>query len=309
MSNTRTDAVNALAFLHDPGAVFEICIIRPKKPTSDFWTGRAKGKKATISGWFASPEVAAKLAMQVSEKIGADGIYTTLNPCKEAMLGRADHRLEAFIDRTADDHIASIKNLLVDIDPIRPAGISSTEAEHQAALDMVGVIQADLTKAGWPEPLVADSGNGAHRVFPLDLPNTPETVTLLKYVLVALTLRYQDELGRRGLEIDRTVFNPARLTKLYGTWVRKGDNTKDRPHRLAKIAFLPEKRQPVLLELLQKLAAAIPEQETKQSKPRDAGAGEGQFDVAAYLAHYGVKVVKDKPPQRRDPLLFGNLFI
>ena len=65
---------------------------------------------------------------------------------------------------------------------------------------------------------------------------------------------YADQLARLNLELDQAVFNPARLTKLYGTMARKGDNTPDRPHRLARIISLPEARQPVPVELLKRIA-------------------------------------------------------
>ena len=60
-----------------------------------------------------------------------------------------------------------------------------------------------------------------------------------------MSLRYQDHLVRLNLELDQVVFNPARLTKLYGTTTRKGDHTQDRPHRLARIISLPEARRHV----------------------------------------------------------------
>ena len=34
---------------------------------------------------------------------------------------------------------------------------------------------------------------------------------------------------------DATVYNPARVWKLYGTTAKKGDPTEDRPHRKAQI--------------------------------------------------------------------------
>jgi putative DNA primase/helicase len=283
-------AIETLKFLHPGGDTFEICAIAPKTPTSPLWVGRAYGKKPIIAGWFRDPAGAAKLAVQIE----AEGIYTTLNACQEALLARADHRLKASVDRTADHHIIGIKNLPIDIDPIRPSGISSTDQEHDAAVEMARFIKADLAKEGWPEPLFGDSGNGAHLNYPLDLPNDPESVRLVKTMLEALALRYQEHLARLNLEIDQAVFNPARLTKLYGTMVRKGDSTTDRPHRLAQIISLPETRQPVPLELLQKLAATV--QCQTQPKAKEAGRREeGRFDVETYLKHYGVEVVKVKP--------------
>jgi len=282
-------ALNTLKFLHLDGGVFELCLINPLASTSPNWAGRAFGKKAIVAGWFRDPEKAADLATRNE----AEGIYTTLNRCNEALLARADQRLKANVDRTGDDHIDRIQNLLIDIDVKRPAGTSSTDQEHQAALEMAQIIRADLEQRGWRDPLVGDSGNGGHLVYPLDLPNDEEVKNLLKGVLKALAQLHQDHLKRLNLEIDQGVFNPARLTKLYGTMVRKGDNTQDRPHRLARIISLPNTRQPVPLELLMKLAATINSSENPQ--PRNSELGESRLDVEAYLRHYGVEVLVVKP--------------
>lgn len=284
-------ALDTLKFLHPDGGVFEICIISPLAPTSPNWTGKAFGKKPIVAGWLRNQEKAANLATGNE----AEGIYTTLNPCKDALLGRADHRLKAGVNRTKDVEIEKLQNLLIDLDAIRPETISSTDLEHQAALEMVQIIRADLTKEGWPDPLTGDSGNGGHLIYPLDLPNNLESIALVKAVLEALAQKYADELKRRNLVIDQAVSNPARLTKLYGTMVHKGDSTSDRPHRPSKIISLPEARQPVPLDFLKKMVATIPAQETPQMKNSGDKAGEGRLDVEACLRHYGVEVVMVKP--------------
>lgn len=290
MSNQDLEtALDTLKFLHPDGEVFEICIIAPVVATSPNWAGKAFGKKSIVAGWFRDPEKASDLATRNE----AEGIYTTLNPCQDALLGRADHRLKVGVNRTKDAEIEKLQNLLIDLDPIRPEGISSTDVEHLAALEMAQIIRADLTKEGWQDPLAGDSGNGGHLIYPLDLPNHPESIALVKAVLEALAQRYADELKRRNLLIDQAVFNPARLTKLYGTMVHKGDSTTDRPHRLSKIISLPNARTPVPLELLKKLAATIHTQEKTQTKNTEPGGG--RLDVEAYLKHYRVEVMMIKP--------------
>ena len=290
MSDQNLDvALNTLKFLHPDGGVFELCIISPLSNVSNLWEGKPFGKKRLLGGWFRDPEKAANLAVQIE----AEGIYTTLNPCTDGLLARANQRLKANVDRTADSHIERIKNLLIDIDPVRPAGISSTDEEHEDALRIAQCVKAHLTTEGWPEPLVGDSGNGAHLIYPLDLPNNEETKNLLKSALKALALEHQEPLGRLNLEIDQVVFNPARLTKLYGTMVRKGENTQDRPHRLARIISLPNTRQTVPLDLLKKLAATIPSHEKPQAEKPEATSG--RFDVESYLTRYGVNLVQVKP--------------
>ena len=278
-----------LTFLHPDGAVFELCIIAPKDPKSRAWEGYAGGKKAIVAGWYRDHWKVAQLAPQIK----AAGVYITLNPCQEALLGRANERLKAQVDRTKDAEISHIKNLLIDLDPIRPAGVSSTDQEHEAALAMGEVIRADLEKEGWTEPLPGDSGNGGHLIYPVDLAPSEENIALLKAVLAGLARRYADQLVARGLDLDQAVFNPARLTKLYGTMARKGDDTQDRPHRLARIISLPEARIPVPVELLEKIAGEAEPKDTPKTPPH--GQMSGHFDLEAYLHHYNVEVLQVKP--------------
>ncbi len=278
-----------LAFLHPDDPAFELCIIGPKPAKSHLWEGYAAGQKAVVAGWFRNQEKAVGLATQVQ----GTGVHVTLNPCQEALLARANERLVAGVGRTKDSEVQHIRNLLFDIDPIRPEGTSSTDAEHEAALEMVQIIRADLENQGCPEPLVGDSGNGGHLVYPLDLPLGEGTEVLLKAVLTGLARRHADQLARLNLELDQAVGNPARLTKLYGTWARKGDNTPDRPHRLSRIISLPMARTSVPIELLKKIAGeAEPEDDPNTTSH---GQTSGHFDLAAYLDHYNVEVIRVKP--------------
>jgi hypothetical protein len=289
----KSTITSTLAFLHPNGEPFEVCILGPKTPKSTAWEGFAGGKKAIVAGWFRDHGKAAALAVQIQ----ATGIYITLNPCQGALLARAHERLVAQVDRTKDAEISHVKNLLIDLDPIRPTGISSTNSEHEGALEMGEIIRADLENQGWPAPLVGDSGNGGHLVYPLDLPPGEETTALLKAVLAGVARRYADQLAERGLELDQVVYNAARITKLYGTRARKGDSTPDRPHRLSRIISLPEARVAVSRELLEIISqGGIAQVSGDQEAPRDNGKGRATgFDLAAYLAYYNVAVVKVKP--------------
>ena len=60
--------------------------------------------------------------------------------------------------------------LLIDVDPERPSGISATDAEKAAAQKKAREIYRFLKERGWPEPVVADSGNGYHLLYRIDLP-------------------------------------------------------------------------------------------------------------------------------------------
>ncbi len=288
-TSPKDEILKGLSLLH-PTGVSEICGIGPRVAKSREWIGFAAGQKAIVSAWFSYPEKAAETAVRMDE-VGFQGIFLALNPCDPALLARANQRLKAGCNRTGDKEILFLKHLLIDIDPRRPSGISSSDDEHKAALNHAESIAQELTKTGWPQPLVASSGNGAHLIYRLsDLPNDSEHVGILKACLNALGERFSTE----RLEIDRTVFNPSRLTKLYGTMVRKGDHTKDRPHRQARILSCPTHLEAVPLELLHALSLNA-KTDSRQTKSQDAGgksnAG-GRLRVAEYLAHYD-RAVKD----------------
>ncbi len=262
--------------------------------------GTEQRSKQVEAGYFNDREKATKAAMKLTTRYNA--VYVTLNPVNPALLARAQNRTKLIDKRTGDADILHLNRLLIDIDPERPSGVSSSDAEHEAALLLANTIRSDLEAAGWSEPLVGDSGNGGHLVYPIDLENTPENVDLLKRVLKGLQRRYAEEDGRISvdgikLSVDQTVFNPGRISKVYGTWARKGDNTQERPHRIARILSipLPAAFKTVPRELLEAVAIVKESSSNNQKDGQQETKREGSFDVRAYLTHYGVDVLGEKP--------------
>src|ERR1700722_3159226 len=95
-------------------------------------------------------------------KYKASGIYYVLNRINPALLGRAYNRLKEYAEHTtADNNILQRRWLPVDLDPVRPAGISSSDEEHIVALQRARTIADDMV-GEWERPIIADSGNGAH---------------------------------------------------------------------------------------------------------------------------------------------------
>lgn len=287
---TITDEIHrALAYLHSSGSTFELCGIGPDVKKHRLWGDEfAGGKKAIVAGWFTDQGKAAEVATILDAEARPEGIYITLNPTTSSLLGRADHRLKPNVGRSQDVEVPHLCNLLVDSDPARPAGISATDAEKTQARELSRAVFTYLSGLGWPEPLAADSGNGDHLVYKLDLPNTPENVALIKRVLQALATSFDTEV----VKIDQSVFNPARLVKLWGTTARKGDDTPDRPHRRSAILHMPTDQQPVSRELLEALAAEVKDATPPTREPRERRYdGDGQrLDVEAYLRKYGITV-------------------
>lgn len=188
----------------------------------------------TISGYFDDARALIKALRGVSN---AQGVYITLNPVIDGLLARANNRLIGANDHplTRDHEITCLQWLPIDIDPVRPAGISSSDEEHAVASRLMDEVVAYLkTTLEWSSPVLADSGNGAHALFPIDLPITeaPKIASVLK----ELDARF----STAAVKIDTTVSNPARIWKLYGTMACKGDSIPSRPHRMSRILEIPD---------------------------------------------------------------------
>jgi len=185
--------------------------------------------------WFGYFDDAEALADAVARFKTAKGIYIVLNPVNPDLLARACNRIKKAGkgDATQDGDIISRRWLPIDVDVVRPAGISSTDAEHLAAVTRLSEVHQYLRGLGWPDPIVADSGNGAHLLYRIDLPR--DDGGLVQRTLHALAARFDDA----AVKVDTSVHNPARIWKLYGTLACKGDDVPDRPWRMSRIVKAP----------------------------------------------------------------------
>ena len=253
----------ALRTIVEPSAVFEVRALRVKPKY---------GRPAIYSGFYDSDHIP-EAARDVAGLGGTPaGVYVTINPCKPEVMARRANRMDRADngETTSDHETLKRTTLLIDCDPERLAGISATDAEHAMALEMAGRIKSDLAAAGWPDPLHVDSGNGGQLWYRVDLP--ADDAGLIQRILAELGNRYDTEY----VHVDQTVHNPSRIGRLPGTVNRKGDNVPDRPHRMARVLFAPEKWDPVPPELLEAFAGPA----TNSKTPGTSGAATGHTGAA-----------------------------
>lgn len=202
--------------------------------TGDVAELRAFGGGRTASGYFNDFEALARQAARLDD--GGSQVYVTLNPVLPALLSRHSNRVEQRPKATTkDNEIVRRRWVPVDLDPVRPSGISASDKEKQAAFERAGEIKGFLSGRGWPEPIEADSGNGTHLLYRVDLPNDPESLKLVSDTLTVLDSLFSDNV----VNVDRSVANAARIWKLYGTMARKGDDSEERPHRRSRLLVVP----------------------------------------------------------------------
>ncbi len=244
------------------------------------------GKTGVVRGYFDDLDTAVRAVSEYDGRV--PGIYVTLNPIRRELLARAANRFELYAKSSAtDDDVLSRVWLPIDVDPIRASGISASEEEHRAAIAKAHDIKRWLSSQGWPEPIIADSGNGAHLLYRIDLPNDATSLQLCKSALEAVAFEFDDDEST----IDQTVSNAARIWKLYGTMACKGDSLQDRPHRRAKILSVPSTLESVSAELLGRIV--LPEELTRTgTSPVKIGVS---LDVSGWLASHSIDVLRRAP--------------
>ena len=154
--------------------------------------------------------------------------YITLNPITlPCSIPLNPQTLAPSKNTAGDTDIERRVRLLLDFDPPRPGNTNSTDAEKQSAREQAEAAREYLKSRGWSDPLVADSGNGWHLNYGIDLPNDDAVKELIFSVLARLRHLFP--------MVDAGNGNASRLCKLYGSWARKGPHCEDRPWRRSAI--------------------------------------------------------------------------
>lgn len=278
-----------LEFLFDPGDVFEVTALNCKERKHELWNNEWS-QGTTITGYFDDLSIAVAVIQRLDLEVKPESINISLNPVKPELLGRANNRLKANINRTSDKEVIIRKNVLIDIDSVRSSGVSATDSQILEAEKVTDQVIKRVEEINLPEPLKAFSGNGFHLLFKLD----PEIKSEKNYVK-AFTSAIAEQFTHEHVEIDTTVTNSSRLVKAYGTHARKGDQTPTQPHRLAKVLLAPDTPEPISISFLNQLSEAYkPEAKEEREMVNSAVGNEPRFDLPAYLSHYKVTVLETK---------------
>jgi hypothetical protein len=224
----RTELVKALPILIADGSFHEVRAL---------WHGREHmgARSIVIQGgqWDTAIGAIEELAM------GTIGVYFTLNPVRGEL---ATARTKTGYQKSATDKdILERRWLLLDFDRKKQAHADdmATNEEKAAAMKLTAEVHDWLCGQGWPPAVMTDSGNGGHLLYRIDLPNDDLSKVLIAEALKALAKKFETA----HADIDTKVFNASRISKLPGTWVRKGISTDERPHRIAKIVCWPDADQ------------------------------------------------------------------
>ena len=279
-----TDAneiTHALRLWFQAGDVFEVRVL--DAVSADY------RREHIESGYFDYEHISA-IPEALKRLLSFRGVYVTVNPVNPDLLARAVNRLRPAgrNPTTADTDIVRRRWLLIDCDPRRASGVSSSNAEHESALAKAREIRDGLSSLGWADPIMTDSGNGAQLMYRIDLPaNDGE---LVRRVIGEIAKASSEQVA-----IDTSVHNPARIWRLPGTMNCKGDSIPERPHRMARILEEPQDIVPVSREQMQDIVSYqsedtqtdVPDDDWKHTMPA--------FDLDSWIAQYCPELGSPQP--------------
>lgn len=241
------------------------------------------GRK-TYSGYFTDVESIIR-SIEPFSNDGHAQIYFTINCIKDACGGRLQRDKLILVGReptTSDADIEGRTHILIDLDPKRPSGVSSSDEElefaHRKAVD----VYRYLLGQGFNEPIICKSGNGYHIYVPCQIIASDDTTEIVKKFLQTLSLLFSDA----RVEIDEKVYNLARISKLPGTTARKGSNTNKRPWRMSEILKYPDEIKPTDIAYFRKIAGMYPDGE--HTPNRYNGYSTERFDLISFLHKHNI---------------------
>lgn len=239
-------------------------------------------------------------------------IYFTLQEVQPDILLRSKNKLTSHARDigTKDTEVQRYLYLPIDIDTVKPVtGIPASEVELEYARETAKQVVEYLRKNwNWNPHIVGFSGNGYNLLYRIDLPVNKVSPAWVKSVLQHLAENFTTD----KVKIDQSVFNPARIWRLYGTTNRKGDEDPDgqRQHRRAAIlseldigctAFTPSNNPDALtwkqrFDDFAKTYNNKPktQQQQHQTVPIDGSINESIDTLVAYLEQHKLHVREQK---------------
>ena len=264
----------AIAILQSPGDVFEVRAI-------------GTAKKDILSGYFRDAETLLKAFDTIDMR--RRNVYITLGKVKDECFARSQS--ECFLkspQTSSDTEIVSYRWLFVDLDPVRTAGISSSDTELEDAKALSKVVLQYMQNLGFEKPVIAASGNGFHLLYRIDVLNDKAGQSLVAKCLKVLSMLFDSD----KVKIDTTNSNPSRICKLHGTLAQKGTSTPERPHRMSRILEVPEEIKATDESVLLALASELPEEAPRDRRPASMIPRQ-EFNVKDFMAKHGMTYEED----------------
>lgn len=175
---------------------------------------------------YESPDDCRDAFEKAAIQLNLDGynVYVVMNPIRPNLA----------TGNAKDADITYRHLMLVDIDRVEKMKLPANQAELDAAEGLARNIRSYMSEWGWPDPIVVMSGNGYHLYYALEnLGNDDDSTKLVQTTLNNLAFTFDNDI----VEVDTSVYNASRITKVPGTIARKGLESECRPYRMARVCY------------------------------------------------------------------------
>jgi P4 family phage/plasmid primase-like protien len=159
------------------------------------------------------------------------GTFATVNPANKTEFPRGAFTSTGL---TKDEHIPGghCTFVLLDVDPIKNNPVlgqsNATPNEKAYALASGDLINQMLESLGLRATLTASSGNGFHAMYPVKGITKVQHQRFLQFIAKKWSTIAPSELLKK-INVDKSVYNPARLMRVPGSLGRKGGDDITRP--------------------------------------------------------------------------------
>lgn len=262
-----TEVRKTIALMKPEGELFEVRVVY--------------GNKSIYSGYFTDGDTLIGELMKLDDT--DCNVYLSMGEINSACYSRKQKdRFIKGAQATSDKDVLGYEWVMIDLDPVRPAQTSSSDAEVIKARDKLKAVKRYLTSKGFYEPLVGFSGNGYHMLYRVRMNATDKSRELVRRFLQTLDALFSDD----EVKVDVANYNPARTCKLYGTLAQKGLSTEERPHRLSKIIQEADDK-PNPHEYLENVCADLPK--NAEAPQRYNNYAPREFDLDEWLNKYALR--------------------
>lgn len=248
--------------------------------------GNVDGKHRSYSGWFASVG-GLMSALEQMEHLNLNWYFVFNQIDYDQLNGKMRNSscMEKFAISNhciCDIDIVRRKWVMLDFDPVRPSGTSSTFEQLSYASMTAKKVWDFLFHNGFYDYVGCVSGNGYHIMLPCDLEANEQTDNLVSDFIKVISMLFSDE----NVAIDTQVSNRARLTKLYGTVAHKGEHSALTPHRTSCFKHVPQEIKPIDKAYFEKIVAAFMMPNTRPSSENNYG--RGKFSLESFLKSHNI---------------------
>ena len=197
---------------------------------------RFASRGAAAVAFATSLENLIRLARDADARQGSAGVYCIANRVSDAFTHarEPDKWLSSTTGLASNTDIVFRRVFYIDVDSERISGTNASSEEKACAFRLGERVEHALYEWLVVERLPTDaigcgsSGNGMSVFLALEPAQSEQSVTeSVSRILRALARSLQEP----GALIDTKVSNPNRLVPLFGTMKRKGEASRERPHR------------------------------------------------------------------------------